>query len=110
MTFQLNAMSAAPTRLNSQPIMPKVGTTSGQRRVIPAGTPPRTLPEIMASYERIIIIQALQINGCSRSRTAISLGITRRHLYRRMEILKIDLDVVTMGRSGRSRSNDERKS
>jgi DNA-binding NtrC family response regulator len=71
--------------------------------VIPAGTLPKTLPEIMAAYERIIIIQALQLNDCSRARTAESLGVSRRHLYRRMTILKIDLQAATMGRCGRSK-------
>jgi len=80
----------------------------GQRRGAQVGTTPKTLSEIMANYERIIIIQALQLNDCSRSKTAASLGIDRRQLYRRMSILRIDLDVVTMGRSGRSRDEERR--
>jgi DNA-binding NtrC family response regulator len=52
----------------------------------------RTLPEIMATYERIVIIQALQLNGFSRRETAISLGISRNHLYSRIRLLKINLN------------------
>ena len=81
--------------------MSRTSLTAGLRKVMPPGTPPKTLPEIMASYERVIIIQALQHNDCSRARTAASLGVNRRHLYRRMKILKIDLQAVTMGRTGR---------
>jgi DNA-binding NtrC family response regulator len=83
--------------------MSKTSLTAGLRKVTPVGLQPRTLPEIMAAYERIVIIQALQHNDCSRARTAGSLGVSRRYLYRRMSILKIDLQVVTRGRSGRSK-------
>lgn len=82
--------------------MSKTGFTAELRRVPPTGGPPKNLPEIMSAYERIVIIQALQHNDCSRSQTATSLGISRRQLYRRMEVLKIDLQAVTMGRSGRT--------
>ena len=51
----------------------------------------RTLAEIMASYERVIIIQALQLNGFSRTLTAASLGIRRNQLYKRIKILNIQL-------------------
>ena len=87
--------------------MSKTSLTAGQRKVTPVGMPPKTLPEIMAAYERIIIIQSLQLNECSRAKTADSLGVSRRHLYRRMAILKIDLQAVTMGRSGRTRMEYE---
>jgi len=59
----------------------------------------RTLPEIMFAYERIIIIQALQLNGFCRSTTAASLGISRNHLYSRVRLLGIDLGA--MPRRGR---------
>lgn len=68
---------------------------------------PRTLPQILESYERIVIIEALVRNGHSRTKAADSLGIRRRYLYRRMARLKIDLQAVTMGRSGRSRDPDD---
>lgn len=87
--------------------MSKVGVTAGLRKVAPIGTAPKTLAEIMATYERIVIIQSLQLNACSRALTAAALGISRRQLYRRMAILKIDLQAVTMGRSGHSKMEDD---
>jgi DNA-binding NtrC family response regulator len=87
--------------------MGRTSISAGLRKVTPSGLLPKTLPEIMASYERIIIIQALQLNDCSRARTADSLGVSRRHLYRRMSILKIDLQAVTMGRSGHTKLLEE---
>jgi len=83
--------------------MSKLGLTAGLRKVPQLGAPPKTLADILAGYERIVIIQALQLNSCSRVKTAVSLGISRRHLYRRMAVLGIDLQVVTMGRSGHSK-------
>jgi len=77
----------------------------------------RTLPEILADHERLIIIEALARCGGSRTRTANALGIRRERLYRRMRYLKIDLDAVVaaVGRprksqqSGSSRSESGRK-
>jgi DNA-binding NtrC family response regulator len=89
--------------------MSKVSLTAGLRKVMPPGMPPKTLPEIMAAYERLVIIQALQLNDCSRARTASSLGVSRRYLYRRLSTLKIDLQVVTRGRSGRSKMELEQE-
>jgi DNA-binding NtrC family response regulator len=57
----------------------------------PATSSSRTLSEIMAAYERVVIIQALQLNNFSRKLTAVSLGIKRDRLYKRMRFLKIDL-------------------
>jgi DNA-binding NtrC family response regulator len=62
----------------------------------------RTLSEIVASYERIVIIQALQLNNFSRTLTATSLGIKRDHLYKRMRFLKINLREIP-GLTGRPR-------
>lgn len=55
---------------------------------------PRTLPQIMAVHERIVIIQALQSCGGSRTRAAVALGVRRNYLYRRIKVLKIDLSVI----------------
>ena len=69
--------------------------------VLSQGRPvPLTLSQILASYERVVLIKALQLNGGSRTRAAASLGIPRRHFYDRVKILGIDLSVVppTMGR------------
>ncbi|HVP24207.1 MAG TPA: helix-turn-helix domain-containing protein [Conexivisphaerales archaeon] len=61
---------------------------SGERQ------PPRTLPQIMALHERILIIQALQSCGGSRTRAAAALGVPRTYLYRRVQVLQIDLGVI----------------
>ena len=50
-----------------------------------------TLPEIVATYERIVIIKAIQSCGGSRTRAAESLGVNRRRLYNRIAALHIDL-------------------
>lgn len=99
----MDSISDVETDVNP---MSKRGVTAGLRKVPQVGTTPKTLAEIMATYERIVIIQALQLNACSRAKTADSLGISRRHLYRRMSILKIDLQAVTMGRSGHSKREE----
>lgn len=67
-----------------------------------SGSGPRTLSEIVSAYERIVIIQALQLNNFSRKLTAVSLGIKRNHLYKRMRFLKINLREIP-GSTGRPR-------
>jgi DNA-binding NtrC family response regulator len=62
--------------------------------------PPRTLPEIMALHERIVIIQVLQSCGGSRTRAAAALGVSRRYLYYRMKVLEIVLAEIP-ARAGR---------
>jgi DNA-binding NtrC family response regulator len=77
----------------------------GSRSPVPIGKVPRTLPEIMAAYERIVIIEALQRNGFSRKRTAVSLGITRGLLYARIRLLKINLgELPSSSMRGRPRT------
>ena len=71
--------------------MSKVELVTLPRKPATPGLQAKTLPEIMATYERIVIIQALQLNNFSRTLTAASLGIRRNHLYQRMKILKINL-------------------
>ena len=68
----------------------------------PATSNSRTLSEIMAAYERVVIIQALQLNNFSRTLTAVSLGIKRDRLYKRMRFLKINLREIP-GSTGRPR-------
>ena len=63
---------------------------------------PRTLPEILAAYERVIILKALGMAGGSRTRAAESLGIRRKYLYRRIRRLQIDLGQICV-RIGRPR-------
>ena len=80
----------------------KIVKVSARKQVEPGKTP-RTLPEIMAAYEKMIILQALKHNGFSRAMTAASLGVRRALLWRRMKLLKLDYTVVPKGHGGRPR-------
>ena len=73
------------------------------RRQDEAVRAPMSLDEILRRYERLIIIQVLQANDFSRSRSARSLRVSRHGLWRRMKSLKIDLSEMPMGRRGRPR-------
>lgn len=64
---------------------------------------PRTLDELLALHERVIIIKALQVNNFSRTRAAESLGISRNRLWRRMCILHIDFAALPRTTPGRPR-------
>lgn len=66
-------------------------------------TVPRTLHELLALHERLIIIQALQRHEFSRSKTAESLGISRNYLWRRMRLLHIDFAALPRTTPGRPR-------
>lgn len=61
----------------------------------------RTLPELMANHERLLLIQAMQLNGWSRTRAAESLGITRSYFYKRARALHIHLDEIPRQRAAR---------
>jgi DNA-binding NtrC family response regulator len=73
----------------------------------PASTAPprqgRTLHELLALHERVILIQALQMNHFSRTRAAESLGVSRNYLWRRMRMLRIDFSVLPRTTPGRPR-------
>jgi DNA-binding NtrC family response regulator len=60
------------------------------------GREPRTLPELVASYERVVIIEALSRAEGSRTRAAALLGVTRAHLYRRVWALHINLGEISV--------------
>lgn len=66
-------------------------------------TVPRTLQELLALHERLILIQALQRHYFSRTKAAESLGITRNYLWRRMKILQIDFAALPRTTPGRPR-------
>lgn len=72
----------------------------GKRQRPATGMSPKTLPEIMHAYERIVIIKALQLNEFCRLKTAESLGVSRDYLYGRIRLLGIDLSQLP-GRVGR---------
>lgn len=81
-----------------------------QRRVEPSPkTPfrhldervPLSLYEMLKRYERLLIIQSLQANDFSRVRTARSLKLTPKSLWRRMKSLAIDFSDMPTVRTGR---------
>ena len=82
-------------------------TRLGSRKPVERGREPKTLAELMASYERIILIKALQLNDFSRKKTAGSLGITPNHLWRRMKLLRINLTEIPKVIPGRPRKKTE---
>lgn len=55
---------------------------------------PLTLSQILESYERIILIKAIQSCGGSRSGAAASLGVRRGYLYERLRKLHVDLKEI----------------
>lgn len=67
--------------------------------------PVRTLPQMVSDYERVVIIQAIQSCGGSRTRAAAALGVKRRYLYGRVASLKIDLSQLP-ARLGRPPKED----
>ena len=71
------------------------------RKPVEPGRVPRTLSEILAAYEKTIVIQALAHNGFSRKKTAISLGVSEVYLWRRMRLLKVDFSAIPKGTKGR---------
>lgn len=73
-----------------------------EKYFVPSGTgTTKTLFEIMADYERFVIVKALERNGWSRTMAARSLGIRRGHLYERISRLGIVLVPVVRGRGPR---------
>lgn len=69
---------------------------------------PRTLHELLALHERIIIIKTLQQHDFSRTRAAASLGVSRNYLWRRMKILQIDFAALPRTTPGRPRKRTAR--
>jgi DNA-binding NtrC family response regulator len=68
---------------------------------------PRTLHELLALHERLIIIKSLQACGFSRKRAAEALGVSRNYLWRRMRILHIDFQALPRTTPGRPRKKLE---
>lgn len=74
----------------------------------PAKLTRQTLREMLAIYERSVLLQTLRLNGFSREQAARALGITRQHLWRRMRDLKIDFSAIprTTGGGGPPRNRE----
>ncbi len=64
---------------------------------------PRTLHELLALHERLVIIKTLQACEWSRKRAAEALGVSRNYLWRRMRILHIDFSALPRTTPGRPR-------
>ncbi len=79
------------------------------RRHVPAPSPepqaalprPKNLPELVAAHERLLIIHTLTHFDGSRTKSAISLGVARKYLDRRMRLLKIDRVAIPGSPGGR---------
>ena len=54
--------------------------------------PSATLHEARSAYEREFILRKLEENQWNMTRTAVSLGLERSHLYRKMKVLGISAD------------------
>jgi len=65
--------------------------------------PTRTLYDLLALYERNVIIAAIAKNGFSRKRAAASLGLRPNHLWRRMRALGINFAELPRTTPGRPR-------
>jgi DNA-binding NtrC family response regulator len=63
----------------------------------------RTLPQLLGDYERLLIVQALQMSNFSRKVAADMLGVSKLYLYRRMTLLKMDFKVFPRTTPGRPR-------
>jgi len=77
-------------------MMPKV---DGQ----PPGRQIKTLHDLLALHERLIIIQTLERNRFSRQKAAEALGVTRNYLWRRMKLLGVDFSALPRTTPGRPR-------
>lgn len=69
---------------------------------------PKTLHELLAIHEKIIIIKTLQQHNFSRTHAAEALGVSRNYLWRRMRILHIDFAALPRTTPGRPRKRTAR--
>jgi DNA-binding NtrC family response regulator len=75
------------------------------RRTSPKASPaPKTLPELVAAHERVIIIAALSRLRFDRQAAAKALGVSRVYLWRRIKILGIDMTQMPRSTGGRPKS------
>ena len=88
-------MEAVQRRLDTSTKVP-VRRPDNQGRV------PLSLYEMLKRYERLLIIQSLQANDFSRVKTARSLQVTPKSLWRRMRNLAIDFSGMPV-KAGRPR-------
>jgi DNA-binding NtrC family response regulator len=65
--------------------------------------PTPSLDELLAGYERLIIMETLRRNGWNRRRAAEALKVTRRRLQYRMAALKFNVAEIPRDRPGRKK-------
>ena len=65
-----------------------------------------SLDEMLASYERLVIMETLRRNGWNRRRAADVLKISRRRLTYRMAALHFDLGAIPRDAPGRRPRQD----
>jgi DNA-binding NtrC family response regulator len=63
----------------------------------------RTLDDLLAAYERVVIMETLKRNRWNRRLAAEALRISERRLYCRLEVLHFDLAAIPHDSSGRRR-------
>ena len=61
----------------------------------------RTLDDLLAAYERVVIMETLKRNGWNRRRAAEALRISQRRLYQRLAVLHFDLAAIPHDKIGR---------
>ena len=71
---------------------------------------PRSLPQLLADYERIIIIKSLQASGGSRSAAARTLGVRRQYLYARIRRLGVRLEEIPARSAGGAKAREQPRS
>lgn len=64
---------------------------------------PRTLDDLLAAYERLVIMETLSRNGWNRRRAADALHVSRRRLMYRLVALHVDLGAIPRDAPGRRR-------
>ena len=63
----------------------------------------RSFDEMIASYERLLIMETLRRNAWNRRKAAIALQISPRRLYKRMAALHFDTSAIPRDAPGRRR-------
>ena len=61
----------------------------------------RTLDDLLAAYERVVLMETLRRNNWNRRKAAEALRISQRRLYVRMSALHFDLASIPHDRRGR---------
>jgi DNA-binding NtrC family response regulator len=63
----------------------------------------RTLDDLLAAYERVVIMETLKRNQWNRRLAAEALRISKRRLYQRLTVLHFDLEAIPHDARGRKK-------